>query len=116
MSKKSTMTPESLKREGYQLHEVLGEGAYSVVYRSTNTKHPGVNYGKFCFSLLSQFIYQICVLSESEACKRYKINSRTIKWVERCLHREMTLVMKVRHRSIVEAYTAIRAGDEAFLI
>lgn len=112
-------TPESLRRDGYELHEQLGEfvillkpsnqtismfhtsfslfsgeGAYSTVFRATNEKTSGVNY----------------------ACKRYKINEKTIKWVERCLHREMSLVMKVRHRSIVEAFTAIRAGNEAFLI
>ena len=93
-SAKPVVTPECLKRDGYKLHEVLGEGSYSVVYRATNTQNPDMNY----------------------ACKRYKINPSTIKWMERCLQREMTLVMKVRHRSIVEAFTAIRAGDEAFLV
>jgi serine/threonine protein kinase len=40
---KTVPTPECLKSKGYQIHEQLGEGAYSVVYRATNSKSEGVN-------------------------------------------------------------------------
>ncbi|KAI2811040.1 protein serine threonine kinase [Blomia tropicalis] len=42
--------------------------------------------------------------------------SKTIKWVDRCLKREMKLSLTVRHRAIVEAYTAVKVGNEAFLV
>lgn len=71
-----------------------GEGSYSVVYKVIKHKDP----------------------KQTFACKRYKINKETKKWIDRCLNREMEISMLAKHRNIVETYEVYNMKNDAYLI
>ena len=93
-SQAGELVPKIVAGRGYSLHETLGSGAFSVVYKASNKNKPNVPM----------------------ACKRFNLrNEKNDIWQQKCLKQEMKLMMKLKHPNIIQTYDVIKTRSAGFI-